>query len=100
MDNQFKEWSSNDELPWGFVNWLKEIIRENEIYHKKGYLQIAGELGVNPSILSRWLAGMGPLTQVDLKILAVNLSPVVYSFLGLARPVIAETLSEEFIEQD
>lgn len=100
MENQFKEWSSKDKLPEGFVDWLKEIIRENEIYHKKGFHQIAGELGVKPSILSRWVAGMGPLTQIDIQILAANLSPMVYTFLGLARPVIDETISEQFIEQD
>lgn len=99
-EKQPKEWSSKDNLPGGFVAWLKEIIHEKEIYHKRGFRSIANELGVNPSTLSRWIAGMGPLTQQDIHILAKNLSPVVYSFLGLARPVFNETPPEEIIEQD
>ena len=81
-----REWSSNDKLPKGFANWMKDYIRENEVIHKKGFRQIASQLGVDPSILSRWIAGMGPLTQHDIQILAANLSPVVYSFLGVSRP--------------
>jgi len=57
-----------------------------------------GELGVNPSILSRWIAGMGSLTQADIGLLATKLSPIVYTFLGLPRPLIDETQTEELIE--
>jgi len=57
-----------------------------------------GEFGVNPSILSRWIAGMGPLTQADIRLLATKLSPVVYTFLGSPRPLIDETQTEELIE--
>jgi hypothetical protein len=57
-----------------------------EVKEKKEFRQIAIELGVNPSILSRWLGGQGPLTQTHIQSLASNLSPVVYSFLGLSRP--------------
>lgn len=91
MEKKHKEWSSNEKLPWGFSNWLKMYTRKNEVDRKKGFRQIAGELGVNPSILSRWIAGMGPLTNRDVQILAENLSPAVYSFLGLSRPVFDET---------
>jgi len=96
--NQLKEWSSSEELPWGFTKWLKEIIRENETRNHVEFRQIASELGVKPSILSRWIAGMGPLTHVDIQTLAANLNPVVYTFLGLPRPIIDETLAEDFIE--
>jgi hypothetical protein len=97
-EKQIKEWSSNDSLPGGFSEWLKETIRESETKHYKEFRQIAAELGVKPSILSRWIAGMGPMTQTNLRLLASNLSPVVYTFLGLPRPIIDETLTEEFIE--
>ena len=76
-DNQFKEWSSKEILPRGFTEWLKDIIREYEINQKKGFRYIASELGVNPSMLSRWITGMGPMTQNDIQLLASNLSPVV-----------------------
>ena len=93
-DKQLKEWSSKEILPRGFTEWLKEIIREHEINQKKGFRQIASELGVNPSMLSRWIAGVGPMTQTDIQLLASNLSPVVYTFLGLPLPNIDETLPE------
>ena len=95
-----KEWSSNENLPRGFTEWLKATIGESESKHKKEFRQIAAELGVKSSILSRWIGGMGPMTQTDIRLLASNLSPIVYNFLGLPRPLIDETLTEEFIEQD
>jgi hypothetical protein len=93
-----KEWSSNEKLPWGFTEWLKDTIRDYEVYQKKEFKQIAHEFGVKPSILSRWIAGMGPMTKTDIQMLATNLNPVVYTFLGLPRPIIDETLTEELIE--
>ncbi|MFC2055562.1 hypothetical protein ACFLV7_14880 [Chloroflexota bacterium] len=93
-----KEWTSNENLPRGFTEWLKETIREYEINQKKDFRRIAGELGVKPAILSRWIAGIGPMTQTNIRLLASNLSPVVYTFLGMPRPIIDETLSDEFIE--
>jgi len=91
--NQLKEWSSNENLPRGFTEWLKEAIREIEIQDKKEFRQIAYEFGVNPAILSRWIGGMGPMTQKNIRLLACSLSPVVYTFLGLPRPIIDETLA-------
>jgi hypothetical protein len=82
--NRLREWSSTDKLPGGFTVWLKEIVTEQEA--SKSYWKIAAELGVEPSLLSRWLAGMGPLSQNDIRVLSSNLSPVVYTFLGLPRP--------------
>ena len=96
-EKQTKEWSSNEMLPRGFFEWLKETIRESETKHNKEFRQIAAELGVRPSILSRWIGGMGPMTHTDIRLLASNLSPVVYTFLGLPRPIIDETQTGEFI---
>jgi len=79
-----REWASRDKLPEGFKEWLKDIILEQEA--EKGFRKIANELGVNPSILSRWMAGMGPLKQKNIRLLASKLGPVVYTFLGFPRP--------------
>ncbi|MGB6681045.1 MAG: helix-turn-helix transcriptional regulator, partial [Candidatus Bathyarchaeia archaeon] len=81
---ELREWSSTDRLPGGFAEWLKDIVTEQEA--KKGFRKIAEELGVAPSILSRWIAGMGPLSQNDIRMLASKLGPVVYTFLGIPRP--------------
>lgn len=81
-----REWASNDGLPSGFSEWLRETVREYEMVKKMAYRQIAAEFGVNPSILSRWISGMGPMTHTDIQLLASRLSPVVYAFLGLEPP--------------
>lgn len=85
-EKQPKEWSSNEKLPRGFTEWFQETIRESETEHKKEFRQIATELGVKPSILSRWIGGMGPMTRMNVRLLASKLSPVVYTYLGLPRP--------------
>ena len=79
-EKQPKEWSSNEVLPRGFAEWLKETVREHEVNKKMAFRQIAAEFGVIPAILSRWVAGMGPMTQNNIRLLASNLSPVVYIF--------------------
>lgn len=93
-EKPLKEWSSNEKLPRGFTEWLDDTIREYEITQKKAFKQIASELGVKPSNLSRWIAGVGPLTQIDIQMLATNLNPVVYTFLGLPRPTEDEMSTE------
>jgi hypothetical protein len=82
--NELREWSSSDELPRGFAKWLNDVVREQE--KEKGFRKTADEFGVAPSILSRWLAGMGPLNLNDIQKLAAKLGPVVYTFLGIPRP--------------
>jgi hypothetical protein len=84
--NILKEWASNDDLPQGFTDWLNDVVRESQEINNLEFRQIGAQLGVNPSFLSRWLGGMGPLTQTDINLLASNVSPVVYTFLGLPRP--------------
>lgn len=91
--NGFREWSSAEELPRGFAEWLKDVVKEQEA--EKGFRSIAEELGVNPAMLSRWIGGMGPLTQNDILNLAANLGPVVYTFLGIPHPNYYETANEE-----
>ena len=98
--NPGREWSSSEYLPRGFTEWLSELVREYEGKEKKEFRQIAVELGVNPSILSRWIVGKGPMTQADIQSLAAHLSPVVYTFLGLQRPLFDETIAEERVEID
>ena len=82
--NELREWSSTEELPRGFAEWLNDIVREQE--KEKGFRKTADEFGVAPSILSRWLAGMGPLNRNDIQKLAAKLGPTVYTFLNLVRP--------------
>ena len=81
---ELREWSSTERLPEGFAEWLKDIVTEQEA--KKGFRKIAEELGVAPSILSRWIAGMGPLNQNDIRLLTSYFGPVVYTFLGFPSP--------------
>jgi hypothetical protein len=95
-DKHLKEWSSKDKLPRGFEDYMKETIREYEVKEKKEFRQIGVELGVNPSILSRWIVGKGPLNQHDIQNLASKLGFVVYTFLGLSRPIIDESITEEY----
>lgn len=92
--NHPREWASNEGLPSGFTEWLRETVREYEVINKKAYRQIAAELGVNPSILTRWVSGMGPMTHTDIELLASRLSPVVYAFLGLEPPPLDDHLAE------
>jgi hypothetical protein len=80
--------NSNKWFEDGECNWNKSF-RHNAI-----------ELVVNPSFLSRWIAGVGPLTDIDVSILTTNLSTVVYPFLSLAHSVIYEILSEDVNEQN
>lgn len=82
--NGYREWSSAEKLPDWFAEWLKDIVKEQE--DEKGFRKIADELGVKPSILSRWIAGWGPLNQQNILSLSSKLGPVVYTFLGLSRP--------------
>jgi hypothetical protein len=80
------KWESRDKLPVGFAEWLKEVISEQETEQRKGYSGIAEDLGVPPSILSRWIAGWGPLNQHDIDLLASKLGPVIYTYLHIPRP--------------
>jgi hypothetical protein len=80
------EWKSGDQLPGGFSEWLRGVVREQEIEQRKGFSRIAGELGVSPSILSRWLAGWGPMNEHDFNLLASKLGNVVYTYLHIPHP--------------
>ena len=80
------EWKITDKLPETFVKWLKELIAEKEIHQKISFAQIANEIHVRPSILSRWLGGMGPLDQNDIDAMAAYLGSSVYITLRLIRP--------------
>ena len=84
--NWLREWSSRDNLPEGFADWLKEVIGEQEIEEGRGFSRIAEELGVQASILSRWIGGMGPISQNDIHNLASKLGSVVYTYLHIPRP--------------
>jgi len=83
---KLREWSSTARLPEGFSKWLKEIITQQETEQRKGFRQIAAELGVDPALLSRWIAGAGPLNEESIRALVTNLGPVVYTYLGIPRP--------------
>jgi hypothetical protein len=81
-----KEWSASEKLPRGFSEWLKETVKEQERDQRKVYSSIANELGISPSILSRWIGGMGPLNQNDIQSLASIYGEVVYTYLHIPRP--------------
>ena len=85
-----REWSSTEELPRGFAEWFKDAVKEKETKEYMSFRKIARELSVNPNILSRWVAGMGPLSQNDIRKLASNLGLVVFTFLGIPNPDIEE----------
>jgi hypothetical protein len=51
--NEIREWSSTESLPEGFADWLKEIVSIQEVELNKIFRTIAGELGVDPSLLGR-----------------------------------------------
>jgi hypothetical protein len=82
--NELREWSSTDDLPREFSEWLSDIVREQD--DEKRFIKIADEFGVDPSILSRWIGGMGPLNRNDIQKLAAKFGPTVYTFLGFVRP--------------
>lgn len=92
---QGREWSSSEYLPRGFTEWLSETVRECEEKKKMEFRQIAAELGVKPSILSRWIVGSGPLNQQDIQNLASKLGFVVYTFLFLPRPFSDEPITDK-----
>jgi hypothetical protein len=100
IPKSIKEWSSSEELPRGFTNWLNDTVKEFQVKERKEFRQIGVDLGVNPSILSRWIVGKGPMNQQNIQILASKLGTVVYTFLGLPRPMSDEPLSENIIEVD
>ena len=81
-----REWSSTERLPEGFAKWLKDIITQQETEQRKSFRQIAAELGVDPALLSRWIAGAGPLNEESIRALVANLGSVVYIYLGMPRP--------------
>ncbi len=84
--NVLKEWSSRDKLPQAFSEWMKEVLREMEFEQGKAFSWFAEDLGVPPSILSRWISGWGPLNQYDIHILVSKLGPVVYTYLHIPSP--------------
>lgn len=96
-EKRIKDWSSNENLPRGFTDWLDITIREIETQQKKGFRQIVFEFGVKPANLSRWIGGLGPMTQTNIRLLA---SPAVYTFPGFPRPIIDGTLTENITEPD
>jgi hypothetical protein len=78
-----KEWTSREQLPGGFVEWLNFIVRILAVEQGKDFVRIANDLGISPRLLSRWLAGKGPLTQENIDALAENLGHSVFTTLGL-----------------
>ena len=85
-DNASKEWQMSDVLPAAFTRWLNELVTEKAMQERKSFMNIADEMGVVGPLLSRWLAGMGPLTQDHIRNLAQALSPLVYTTLSLKQP--------------
>ncbi len=81
--SETKKWESTDSLPEDFFRWLDSTVTEIEMEQKKGFTQVANDLGVDQSLLSRWIAGMGPLKQEDIQSLADRFGSVVYTRLGL-----------------
>lgn len=88
MNNQggLRNWASKERLPRGFTSWLSDYVRDQEKSYNKAFVQIAAELDVKASKLSRWIKGWGPMDRDDIHALADSLGPFAYSFLGLPRP--------------
>ena len=80
-----REYSIHDDLPTPFVQWLCERV-VNKQTEKKGFIPIAQEIGVDPSLFSRWIGGKGPLNKSDIGRLANIFGRGVYITLGLKTP--------------
>ena len=80
------EWSLTEDLPEMFTKWLKERINHKQIVEGKSVYRIANEIGVSASLLSRWIGGKGPLSQIDIHKLVEYFGMGVYTTLGLERP--------------
>ena len=80
-----KEWGISERLPNAFVELITEHV-EKEQRSRKSFLYIAEELGIYSTNLSRWLAGMGPLSHQDIQCLASRLGNGIYIVLGIHKP--------------
>ncbi len=86
LERKMKEWKADEELPQSFVGLIQEAVKNNCFQRKAVFIQVACEWDINPSILSRWLAGLGPLNEEDILKLAKAIGPAVYPALGRVRP--------------
>jgi hypothetical protein len=81
----YKEWGISEELPGAFVNWMNKYVCE-ELEEDIAIQTIASDLGVKAAYLSRWLAGLGPLTESNIKSLVKIFGPFIYTLLWIQRP--------------
>ncbi len=79
-----KEWGISERIPGAFVSWINYYVNE-KLKTRKLFIAIASDWEVNPSYLSRWMAGMGPLTEKDIRSLSNYLGPGTYTVLGIPR---------------
>ncbi len=93
MDEQeeLREWGLTEKLPAAFVKTLKYTINEKR-KEGKSFMWAAHDFGAKPATLSRWVAGMGPLYEEDIRKLAVTIGPLIYITLGL--PVLYDIYKE------
>jgi hypothetical protein len=52
----------------------------------KSFMWAAHDFGAKPATLSRWVAGMGPLYEEDIRKLAVSIGILTYITLGFPMP--------------
>ena len=79
------EWKITDQLPGAFVEVINGYIRD-QTRQKVSFFRIADSLGIPPSTISRWMAGMGPLTTEHLEKVSKKLGITIYLTVGLSRP--------------
>ena len=87
MDEQeeLREWGLTEKLPVAFVKTLKYTINEKR-KEGKSFMWAAHDFGSKPATLSRWVAGMGPLYEEDIRKLAVSIGILTYITLGFPMP--------------
>ena len=80
-----KEWQISEKIPEAFVRVIREYVAEQS-RQRTSYPRIAAELGISPAILSRWLAGMGPLREKNICKLSTIFGQSIYITCGLKLP--------------
>ena len=88
------DWQISENIPEAFVGLIRKYVAD-QTRQRTSYHRIASELGVSPAILSRWLAGMGPLSEKNILGLSKIFGLSIYLTCGLKLP--DKKISDEVI---